>query len=311
MERVYGLIASLFLGWALGANDTANSFGTAVAARLVRLSRATLLMAAFVMLGALLEGRKCFVTVEALSVGGMLAASVATFSAASVVATMTYFGLPVSSTQCMVGALIGVALLRGLLNVAVLCKVAVAWLVTPVLALALAYLVHRALTPLFLKVLSVREFHSVMQGLVVLFGCYGAYTLGANNLANVVGPAVASKAISPLWGQLLGGAAIAMGALTYSRKVIETVGGGIIPMDAFSAFVAVFSHALVLHICTWLGVPTSSSQAMVGAVIGVGMVYGVRMVNRRLVAFILGGWAVAFTISGLMAALMGTIVGAL
>ena len=292
----------MFLGWALGANDTANIFGTAVAARLIRFSRAALLTAIFVMIGALVEGEKCFGTIKELSAGGVISAGAATLSAALVVAVMTYVGLPVSSTQCIVGALTGIALLRGAFNLPILTKVVAAWLATPVMALLIAYFLHRVLSPLFLRVLSVSEFHSTMQALLAVFGCYGAYTLGANNLANVVGPAVAGGAIDPFKAQVIGGMAIACGALTYSRKVMETVGGGIVPMDAFSAFVAVLAHALALHICTWLGIPTSASQAIVGAVVGVGMVYGTRAINRGLVALILVGWILAFTSSGLLGA---------
>ena len=120
---------------------------------------------------------------------------------------------------------------------------------------------------------------------------------------------MASGAIGPLEGQIIGGVAIACGALTYSRKVMETVGGGIIPMDAFSAFVAILAHALALHICTWLGIPTSASQAIVGAVIGVGMVYGVRAINRGLVVLILAGWVLAFASSGLLAAALTSALG--
>ncbi|HIE08699.1 MAG TPA: inorganic phosphate transporter, partial [Armatimonadetes bacterium] len=214
MGKAFGLGASLFLGWALGANDTANIFGTAVAARLIRFSRATLLTAIFVMIGALVEGEKCFGTIKELSAGGVISAGAATLSAALVVAVMTYVGLPVSSTQCIVGALTGIALLRGAFNLPILTKVVAAWLATPVMALLIAYFLHRALSPLFLRVLSVSEFHSTMQALLAVFGCYGAYTLGANNLANVVGPAVAGGAIDPFKAQVIGGMAIACGALT-------------------------------------------------------------------------------------------------
>ncbi len=303
MVRVLALLSAAFLGWALGANDTANIFGTAVATRLIRFSRAVLLTALFVMAGALLEGHKCFETVNSLSVGGMLPAFIATLSAASIVTLMTYLGLPVSTTQCLVGALTGLALLRRTVNLPVLAKVFVAWLLTPLIALALAYLLHRFLAPLFLRLLSVSEFHATLQFLVIVFGCYGAYTLGANNLANVTGPAVSAKLLSPLQGQALGGLAIALGALTYSRNVILTVGRGIVPLDAYSAFVAVFAHALALHLCTQFGIPTSASQAIVGAVVGVGLVHGVRLVNRRLVLIILLGWLLAFGFSGALAAL--------
>ena len=70
--------------------------------------------------------------------------------------------------------------------------------------------------------------------------------------------------------------------MTFSRNVMMTVGKGLIPLNGVGAFVAVFSHAIVVHFYAQIGVPVSTSQAIVGAVMGVGVVLQRRMDFQKL-----------------------------
>lgn len=103
----------------------------------------------------------------------------------------------------------------------------------------------------------------------------------------------------------IGGIAISIGVFTYSRRVIMTVGEGIVKLYPVAAFVAVGAHSIVLFLFTSQGiesflishnlpplplVPVSSSQAIVGAVIGIGLLKGGRTVRWRLVGSIASGW---------------------
>jgi PiT family inorganic phosphate transporter len=72
--------------------------------------------------------------------------------------------------------------------------------------------------------------------------------------------------------------------------VMMTVGKGIAPLDPFSGVIAVITEALTLHIFTQIGVPVSSSQAIVGAVVGVGLVGDMRTVSHKMLARIAVGW---------------------
>jgi PiT family inorganic phosphate transporter len=94
---------------------------------------------------------------------------------------------------------------------------------------------------------------------------------------------------------------IALGTLTYSRRVMETVGKGIVPLDPFSALVAVLAEALSLHLFTQIGVPVSSSQAIVGAVVGVGLVGDVQTVSVKMLAKIGIGWIMTPVSGGVLA----------
>jgi PiT family inorganic phosphate transporter len=135
---------------------------------------------------------------------------------------------------------------------------------------------------------------------IIISGCYGAYSLGANNVANVTGMYVSAEVFSKNIAAFIGGLSIALGVLTYSKKVMMTIGKGIVPLDPLSALVSVLAEALTLHVFTQIGVPVSSSQAIVGAVIGVGLVGGIRTLSLRMISKICIGWVLTPIISGVM-----------
>ena len=89
-----------------------------------------------------------------------------------------------------------------------------------------------------------------------------------------------------------------MGALTYSRKVMMTVGQGITMLDPFSALVAVLAHSIAMHVFTEFHVPVSSSQAIVGAVAGIGFSKGM---NSKTLLTIFSAWLLTPFISAALA----------
>jgi PiT family inorganic phosphate transporter len=115
-----------------------------------------------------------------------------------------------------------------------------------------------------------------------------------------MGP-IANLGFSPTWLSLLGGVSLAVGALTFGRRVTETVGGGIVPLDPLSAVCAQASAAVAVHFFSILGIPVSTTQAIVGAVVGVGLVKGMRAIKGQRVVEIVFGWVGTPTISGLVA----------
>jgi PiT family inorganic phosphate transporter len=89
---------------------------------------------------------------------------------------------------------------------------------------------------------------------------------------------------------IIGGIAIAVGALTFSKRVMKAVGHDITMIGPLGAFVAELSEAITVHIFTQVGVPVSTSQAIVGAIIGIGLVRGIAAVSRKKVIQIFVGW---------------------
>jgi len=128
------------------------------------------------------------------------------------------------------------------------------------------------------------------SGLIVV-GVYGSYALGANNVTNSTG--IYSGLIEGVTDRHLaaiGGIAIAVGVLTFSRRVMLAVGSGVMPMDAFSALVAVLSMSITVHIFAVIGAPVSTSQGIIGAIIGIGFMRGARAINYSALKSIGLGW---------------------
>ncbi len=302
---MWAIIPALFMGWALGANDAANVCSLAVTVGAMRFRTAILLTSLFVILGAYLSGQAGMGTYSALAGHGLGGAFCVALAAGLTVTVMTWRGLPVSTSQAAVGAIVGVALVTGKpVDWSVFGRIVVSWVSSPLGALILAFLLHRLFTALLFRVgLGLEALDRLARFGLILMGIWGAYALGANNVANVTGVFVGAGVLSPSLAGLIGGGSIALGVLTYSRPVMETVGQKLVQVGTWPALLALASQAAVLQLFTIVGVPVSSSQAIVGAVVGIGLVKGVSAVNLRQVLAILLGWVFTPALSGLVGAL--------
>ena len=321
------LSSGLFLGWSLGANDAANIFGTAVGTRMVRFRTAAIISSVFIILGAVYTGSGASQTLGQLGAVNTLAgAFMVALAAAITIYWMVQLELPVSTSQAIVGAIIGWNIYSHKpTELGLLTKIAGTWVICPILsgiiAVILYYLIklklHHSQTHLL------RRDTYTRIGLI-LVGAFGAYALGANNIANVMGVFVPSSPFHTLelpYGLslnstqvlfLIGGISISIGVFTYSQKVMNTVGNGLMHMSPFVAWIAVFSQALVLFLFASQGlkdfltnlnlpslplVPVSSSQAIIGAVIGIGLAKGGREIHWGLLGRIALGWVATPIIS--------------
>lgn len=299
---MWKVLSGVFLGWSLGANDSANIFGTGYATGIVKYRTAIWLTAVFVMIGALLEGPKCMDVVGDLSRITATDAFYCALAGAITMAGLTILAIPASCSQAIIGAVLGAGILSGTADFSSLYKIVACWVFTPICALFAAYLLHRLLGFVINKtMLSLAKRSLLYSGGTLLVGCYGAYALGSNNVANVTGVYVGAGLLSAETAALIGGLSIAFGTLTYSRRVMETIGKGIVPLDPFSALVAVLAEALSLHLFTQIGVPVSSSQAIVGAVVGVGLVGDIQTVSLKMLARIGIGWIMTPVSGGVLA----------
>jgi PiT family inorganic phosphate transporter len=299
---MWKLTGGIFIGWALGSNDSANLFGTGVAAKVVKYRTAIILISIFVILGALTEGYKSMGTVGKMTQITPMGAFIAAFSAGLCVAVFSFLSLPVSTSQAIMGAVLGIGMISGIPDFTKLYKVIICWVFTPIGAMVFSFILYPLLGRLFQRVLlDIRRRNIFIKTALIFAGCYGAYSLGANNVANVTGVYVGSGMLTPFEAALIGSLSIASGVLTYSKKVMDTVGKKIVELDGFSAFVSEFSAAMTVHFFTQVGVPVSTSQAIVGGVTGIGLKKGVKTVRKRTLIEIGIGWLSTPLSSGLCA----------
>jgi PiT family inorganic phosphate transporter len=326
------LSSGLLLGWSLGANDAANVFGTAVGSRMLRFSTAAAVCAVFVVLGAVVSGAGTSHGLGQLgSVNALGGSFTVALAAAVTVYGMTKAGLPVSTTQAIVGGILGWNLFSGTpTDLTALYRILGTWVACPILGALFALVLYRVTEQTIRKtrphILWLDQWTRI--GLVVA-GALGAYSLGANNIPNVVGVFIPASPLGDLSiggvftlnGQqrlfLFGGLAIAVGAF-FSRRVMMTVGKNIVTVGPVGGWVVVMAHSMVLFVfssqtlqalVTRLGLPTiplvpvSSSQAVVGAVIGLALARGVkgaRQVKWSVLRNIALGWVATPAIAALV-----------
>jgi PiT family inorganic phosphate transporter len=295
------LLGGIFLGWSLGANDAANVFGTAVTSRMLRFWTAAIIASAFVILGALLEGQAGIETLKGLTQLTLKQATVCSVAAALTVTIMTILKLPISTSQAVVGAILGMGLLNQQLNAAGLGKVVACWVGTPVGGMVVAIIAYKVVAAVYNK-LDTNLFESdiLIRICLIIAGSYAAYALGANNVANVTAVFVGAGHLSVFSATLIGGLSIALGIMTFSRRVMETVGKKLVRLDPFSALIVVFSEGITVHMYTLVGVPVSTSHALVGAILGVGIIKGINTVSRGTLLSILLGWFLTPVVAALI-----------
>lgn len=325
MAIVY-ITSGLFLGWSLGANDAANVFGTAVAAKVIKFKAAAIIMSIFVIIGAVVSGSGASHTLGKLgAISSMEGAFIVALSAGITVFIMTKYGLPVSTSQAIVGAIVGWNLYSSSpTSMNTLSKIVLTWVLCPVLAAVFSILFYKIFKKKT-RTLKMNIFrrHSYIRIGLMLVGAFGAYSLGANNIANVMGVFTNSIDLEPLNLYfftinktqilfLIGGIAISTGIFTYSKNVMNTVGNSIYRLSPATALIVVLSSSFVLFLFASVSlqnllislhlppiplVPVSSSQAVVGSVIGIGLAKGDRNINFSKLRRISFGWLLTPTIS--------------
>ena len=292
------LLGGIFLGWSLGANDAANAFGPAVTSRMLKFWYAAVVAAVFVLLGALAQGQTPIETLKSITALSLKQAVVSSVAAAATVTLMTLLGFPVSTSQAVVGAILGIGFMNRQLDMSEMSKVLICWFGTPIGGMLIAIVLLKVLGRLYNR-LSIDLFQTdiLLRVLLIAAGSYAAYALGANNVANVTAVFVGAGYLNIFGAQLVGGLSIALGILTFSRPVMETVGSKLVRLDPFSALIVVLAEAITVHAYTLVGVPVSTSQALIGAVLGVGLVKGINTVSRQTLAGILLAWFLTPTIA--------------
>ena len=330
MTVLFFLTSGLFLGWSLGANDAANIFGTAVGTRMVRFKTAAIVASIFVILGAVIQGAGANHTLGKLgSVSTLAAAFTVALSAAFTVYWMTRMSLPVSTSQAIVGAIIGWNIYTNhATDLSVLTQIVVTWISGPVLGGIFAVLIFMLVKLIMRKSGAHLLFKDsfIRSGLIIV-GAFGAYSLGANNIANVMGVFTGAVSLPVIdmgfvtidsTQQLffIGGIAIAVGIITYSRHVMDTVGNTLMPLTPDSAIVVVLSQALVLFVFSSQSlsntiqsiglppiplVPVSSSQVVIGSIIGIGIYKGGKEIKFSILGGIGVGWIATPILAGLLA----------
>ncbi|MFD2740827.1 inorganic phosphate transporter [Sulfitobacter aestuarii] len=144
------------------------------------------------------------------------------------------------------------------------------------------------------------------------FGAYMAVNIGANDVANNMGPAVGANALTMGGAILIAAICESAGALLAGGDVVSTISKGIIDpasiadtqVFVWAMMAALISSALWVNLATWIGAPVSTTHSVVGGVMGAGMAAaGLTAVNWPSMGMIAASWVISPVLGGAVAAL--------
>ena len=156
---------------------------------------------------------------------------------------------------------------------------------------------------------TVEKMFGVLQ---IMSACAVAFAHGSNDVANAIGPLAAVVNISqsgvvnpesavPAWLLLVGGVGIVIGLATMGYRVMATIGTRITELTPTRGYSAEFAAAVTIVLASRLGLPISTTQTLVGGVMGVGLAQGVKALDLSILGRIAASWIVTVPIGALLA----------
>ncbi len=295
------LIAAAFgFAYSLGAHYTGACMGMPYAAGAIRLVPALLVMAPFVLVGAIFASG----AVEATVGHGILAeATVAVplavaiiLSAFCLTAAYNFVRIPTSTIQILIFSAVGAGIGAGVgIRWATIEVLLLVWASAPFAACALGFLFTRALDR-WANRGGDRPRGTTMTGPVafalVAIGSAASFAMGANDVANASGAFVMTGLFGLLVAGLVGGVGMVLGVLTWGRPLLQRVAFDVVKLDPRSAAGSQLAQSAVILVSVSFGYFTSMNQALVGAMIGAGLSRPGGAVVRGTVRSVLAGWAV-------------------
>lgn len=314
--------SGLFLGWLLGKKDTVNIFGVSISSKMLNFKRAALIASLSIILGAIFQGKGTTNTLHSFgNTNEPLVAFSIAICAAIVILILIKLKLPASTSQAIFGGIIGWIVFTGqTINWKLIYDFILSWVLSPIIGMLLGivfFIIMRwILKRTRIHLIKLDTYLRITLTAVIALAAFG---LGANNIGNVIGvfsnfapSLIFNFGVFSIDGlQVLfaiGGVSIATGIYSYSRSKINDSEDGILSLTPETAIVVMFSQAFVLFLfsSSWLEglltsiglpsiplVPVSSTQIVIGTVIGIGIVKGAREIDNKTLSNIGLGWITA------------------
>ncbi|QLH82607.1 inorganic phosphate transporter [Halosimplex pelagicum] len=306
---VAGVVASVFVGFNIGGSSTGIAWGPAVGARILRKVTAAALMTLFVFLGGWTVGRNVMDTLS----GGIVTTEISLGAGVAVLFFIGFgilianvFGVPVPTSMTTVGAIAGLGLATGTANFRTIGWIVSWWIVTPVVGFWIGVTVGRYVYPELNRrvrievsegptlaldrggaVPRVRLGPNTTRGelagtvVVLVVGCYMAFSAGASNVPNAVAPLVSSRALEPDLAIAIATVAIGLGGFTIARRTMESVGSELSDIPLLAALVVMITASTVTTALSYIGIPISLVMASVMTIVGLGWGRATRPIAAR------------------------------
>lgn len=280
------IAVSLAFAWSMGAHYTGAVMGMPVAIRALSDRAALWIIAVFCVIGATFASEPVQRTVGLHIVDAshvtVLMAIVMVLGAFILTTVYTYYKIPTSTIQILVFCIVGTGVAAGIpVTWTTVGKLAITWVAAPLAAMVLAFAATKAL-----------QERSAPPWSLIAVGIAASFVLGANDVANAVGVWSMVHIESPMIAGFAGGGAMAIGALTWGRRILHRVAYEIVDVDRTTATAAQGVQAAVVIVAVTQGFFTSINQALVSAMSGAA-VANRREINRRNLSGIVKGWLIS------------------
>lgn len=275
---ISAIVLAVYLALNIGANNSAASMATAYGAGVRTKRQAVIIIAVFAVLGALIAGAPVIKTLgKGLVPSEILSSHIGLvliiFVIASVFVTWANIAkVPIATTHAIVCAIVGVGLYSSALNTGKFVEILVWWVAAPVVAWVINFLVAKYLYFKTLKFLTERysekSINRILMIMITVSGTFLAFSAGANNSANAVGPLVGLGLIGSYKGALIAGVAMGVGAILFGGRVLETVGKQITEICILRAVSVEFTGAALILMASFSGIPVSLAEIITSGIIG-------------------------------------------
>ena len=298
---ILALLLAAFFAMNMGGSGMSPAFAPCFGSGAISRVKAALLFGFFVLLGADIGGGRVVNTISRGVVPQEFINTTVTLiillSAALSLFVSNLLRVSVSTSSVTVFSLVSVGLYFRQLHVAMLLRILGFWFVLPILAYVLTHLLAKFILPLEKKDWLEKHGH-ILKVLVIAIGCYVAFSIGTNNVANAVGPLVASKIVSKKLGILLIAPFFGMGGFVF-RRVLDTVGKGITRIGLLGAITSGTVIGSLLLLSSAFGIPEPMVMMDAVSIMGIGSANrGHRyIITHQVVRKIVSMWLISPLIS--------------
>ncbi|WP_078546821.1 inorganic phosphate transporter [Litchfieldia alkalitelluris] len=294
-------IIALFFAMNIGASGAAASISIAYGSGAIAKRRNALIICAIaIFLGAFIGGSEVVKTIGSEIVPQSLL-SVKVVLIILVSATLSLFianllGIPLSTSEITVGAVIGVGIALQALYLQKILIIVSFWIIVPVVGFTIALILGKVIQRLEQKYPQIKsaKYKPIIAAFVIVIGFLEAFSAGMNNVANAVGPLVGAGIIDIGPGILFGGFFIALGALFLGGRVLQTNAKKITSISLLEGGAISGTGAVLVIIASIFGLPVPLTQVTSSAIIGIGMAKnGMDIWKKQVIVKILKVWVVS------------------
>lgn len=275
---IIALVLSTFLAVNIGANNSAASMGTSYGAGVWSKKHAVMIIAVFALLGAIFAGApvvetmgKGIVPADILS-GNTGLVFIIILIAIIFISWANILRVPIATTHAIVCAIVGIGIFTKTLHTDKFLEIVVWWIAGPVALFLLNFLIAKYYYFRIIHYLAVnfseKRVNAILSILLTISAVSLAFSGGANNSANAVGPIVGLGLITSFNGAVLAGVAMGGGAILFGGRVLETVGKEITELCLIRAISVEITGAIVILAASIYGIPVSIAEIITAGILG-------------------------------------------